>query len=177
MKAKDKRIFSLIVRYLILLLIGIIGVEILSKIFMPLTKYPVYLALHKYGPVLIKDTFYIGSKTIDIIGACVAGSAYYLLLLLNLMTGGIKFFTRVKMVVSSFLIFLIINILRIILLSHMYINNSPYFEITHKILWYFGSTIFVVIIWFLTVKWFKVQGVPIYSDLKEIYSISSLKKK
>lgn len=174
---KKNPILDFILRYGILLIIGLFGIKILYKIFLPLTIYPVYLSLFAHSPQIVGNILFADGKIIQIIDACVATMAYYFLLILNLTTPGIKFLKRLAFIGLSFLSLLIINILRIIILSFMYLANSPYFEITHKILWYFGSTIFVVLIWFIGVKYFRVKGIPIYSDLKELYSISSLNKK
>jgi len=61
-------------------------------------------------------------------------------------------------------------------LSIMYVNGSSFFDFTHKIFWYAGSTIFVIAIWFLEVKIFKIKGIPIYDDLKFLYKKSSINK-
>lgn len=177
MKKKDKKFINLIIRYVVLLVIGIFGIELFSKLFLPLTKYPVYWALLHYNPTLIGNTIHVGPNIISIINACVAGSAYYFLLLLNLMTPGIVILRRLKILGISFFIFFIANVLRIIVLSFMYIHGSGLFNIVHEILWYFGSTALVILIWFWSVKRFNIENIPIYSDLKEIYSQSSLKKK
>lgn len=173
---KKNPILDISLRYGILLVTGLFGIGLLYKIFLPLTIYPVYLSLLKHSPELIGNTLLADGKVIQIIEACVATMAYYFLLVLNLTTPGIKLLKRLAFIGLSFLSLLIVNILRIILLSFMYLANSPYFEITHKILWYFGSTIFVVLVWFVGAKYFKVKAIPVYSDLKELYSISSLKK-
>jgi len=174
---KKLQILDIILRYGTLLIIGLFGAGILYKIFLPLTIYPVYWSLLKHSPQIIGNTLFADGKVIQIIDACVATMAYYFLLILNLTTPGIRFLRRLVFIGLSFLSLLIVNILRIIILSFMYLANSPYFDITHKILWYFGSTIFVVLIWFIGVKYFKVESIPIYSDLKELYLMSTLSKK
>ena len=55
--------------------------------------------------------------------------------------------------------------------------NSPYFDFTHLLFWYLLSTIFVVAIWFLIVKIYKIKEIPIYSDVMLIYSEIKNKKK
>lgn len=59
----------------------------------------------------------------------------------------------------------------------MYVEGSTFFDFTHKIFWFLGSTLFVVIIWFLEVKIFKIKDIPIYTDLKFLYKDSLLKNK
>ena len=80
------------------------------------------------------------------------------------------------MILFSFSLLLFLNILRIFILGVMYSLQSPLFDITHKLLWYLISIIFVVGIWFFIVKIFKVKGIPFYSDIKSLYNKSSLKK-
>lgn len=177
MKAESKYISSLVLRYLILVLIAIPGLGLFYFIFLPLTKYPVVLFFDVFykNVLVIGNSILIGARVLSIISACVGGAAYYLLLILNLSTPKIKIWKRVKMIIIAFLSFLILNILRIILLGIIFINGSLYFELVHKLLWYFGSTILVVGIWFFEVIWFKVKDIPFYSDIKGLYSKSSLK--
>lgn len=178
MKKDERRFFNLLVRYLILLLIAIPGMDIFYFVLLPLTKWPVFWFLQMfYSPVMIKDTIFIGKSIIEIVGACVAGSAYYFLLILNLSTPNIERIKRIKMIGTAFLAFLLINVIRIIILSIMYVEGSPIFDVTHKVFWYLGSTLFVVAIWFFQVYKFNIRGVPFASDLKFIHSKSTLKRK
>ncbi len=80
------------------------------------------------------------------------------------------------MIFLAFASLLILNILRIFFLSLMVINDSVWFWITHMFFWYVLSTVFVLGIWFLEVKLFKIKQTPFYSDLKFVYKNSSLKK-
>ena len=167
---------NILTRYIILILIAIPGIYFFHFIFTPLTLYPVYFILSLFYDVsLAGSTIMIAENfPIEIIGACIAGSAYHLLLILNLATPNIKVAKRIKMIFISFLILLIINLLRIIILSVMFVENSPGLDTTHKILWYLGSTVFVVGIWFWQVKYFKIKQIPFYSDM---LFLSRLRKK
>ena len=114
-----------------------------------------------------KSSFFILDKfSIEIIKACVAGSAYYLLFILNVSVPKIKFKKRIKMLLFSFAFFLILNIIRIFALALMFVSGTSSFESLHKIFWYAGATIFVVLIWFVEVKLFKIKEIPIYSDFR-----------
>ncbi len=178
MKDDSKKVLGIFLRYIILIAVVIPGLALFYDLFLPLTKYPVlYILEIFFNPIVSGNTIFIGAKNLDIIGACVAGSAYYLLLILNLSTPDIKLYKRVKMIILSFLIFLVVNIIRIVILGIMFVNNSSLFELTHEILWYAGSTILVVGIWFYEVVAFKIRSIPVYSDIKYIYGKSSLKKK
>jgi exosortase/archaeosortase family protein len=166
MNKKNRFILDFILRYFILFLIGIFGIKLFYFIFSSLTVYPVYFFLKLFFDVsLTYNTIIINNLPIEIIGACIAGSAYYLLLILNLSTREIKLERRITILFFSFFLFLVINILRIFFLSLLYINGVSFFDIAHRLFWYAGSVIFVVAIWFLSVKIFKIKEIPFYSDV------------
>ena len=163
---------KIFIRYLIIVLIAIPNLFIFYFIFTPATIYPL-LGLFKIffkEVLLIERTFQISDKFfIEIIGACIAGSAYYLLFILNFSLPKIKIKKRIKMLLFSFGFLLILNILRIFIFSLLFIYSSQnFFNITHKLFWYFGTTIFIVLIWFVEVKAFKIKEIPIYSDISSL---------
>jgi exosortase/archaeosortase family protein len=173
---KRGQIFDIIARYLILFIIGIVGTSFFYFIFTFLTIQPVYLLLKIFfNPSLVSNIIVINNLPIEIIGACIAGSAYYLLLMLNLSMPKIKLRKRIFLLIFSFSVLLILNILRIFLLSVLYVSQFSFFDITHKLFWYVGSIIFVVGIWFLSVSMFKIKEIPFYSDIK--YLSKNIKKK
>jgi len=165
---KKLNIYDLISRYIILLILGLGNLYLIYLIFKPLTIYPVYYFFKLFYNVSLSNTFlYFSTHTIEIIDACVAGSAYYLLLILNLATQ-MNLKTRVYSLLYSITILLILNITRIIVLSMLFINNIAIFNITHKIFWYLLSTVFVVGIWFSEVLIFKIKNIPVYSDISSL---------
>ena len=167
-----KRLTDIILRYLILVVVAIPNLYIFYFIFTPLTVYPSYFFLNLlFNTTLKQTTIFINNISIEIIGACVAGSAYYLLLILNLSIPKIKIKKRIKMILFAFASLLAINLLRIFILSLLLISGSQWFDITHKIFWYTVSIIFVVGIWFTEVKLFKIKTIPFYSDIKYINSL------
>jgi len=173
---------DVLLRYVLLLIFALPGLSLFYWIFSPLTLYPVFGLLDIFlDPVFCDscgvNTILINQFRIEIIGACIAGSAYSFLLILNLSTPNIKLPKRLKILLISFISFLVLNILRIFFMSLMYINESPWFEFAHKFLWYVGTTIFVVLIWFILVKMFEIKEIPFYSDLKYLYSHTKRKKK
>ncbi len=172
------KFLDILIRYLILVLIALPGFGLFYFAFSLATIYPVYFLLNLFFKVSLTGTTIMIASCfpIEIIGACVGGGAYFLLLFLNLSLPEIKISKRIKMIVFAFASFLIINILRIFLLSLMYYSSSPFSEAVHKLFWYIGSVLFVVGIWFTEVKIFKLKQVPVYSDLKFLYSNSSLRK-
>ncbi|MFA4952946.1 MAG: pacearchaeosortase [Candidatus Pacearchaeota archaeon] len=177
MKKEDKKQFvDIVTRYLFLLLVGLPNLFLFYFLFSPLTIYPVYFFLRiffdvsLYGNILYFPNF----PPVQIINACIAGAAYYLLLILNLSTPKIKIEKRIKMIFYSFISFLLLNVFRIFILVLLLNSNFAFFDLTHKLFWYFLSTIFVVGIWFFQVKIYKIKEIPFYSDLKYIYKKSYL---
>ena len=169
MKRDAQKIIDVIIRYFILLVIGILGTPFFYSIFTFLTIEPVYLLLNIFfNPSLISNIIIINNLPIEIIGACVAGSAYYLLLILNLSMPRIKLGKRIMLLLFSFSLLLILNILRIFLLSVLYVSQFSLFDIAHKLFWYVGSIVFVVGIWFLSVWIFKIKEIPFYSDINSL---------
>lgn len=157
----------ILIRYLFLVIAGV-SISLFYRIFLPLTIYPVYFLLDIiYNVSISGNMLMIGDAKIEIINACVAGSAYYLLLILNLTTG-MKAKQRIYSLFFSFFTLLVLNILRIVILSVLYTENFVFFDITHKLFWYALSVLFVVGIWFLAVRIFRIKNIPIYSDMKEL---------
>jgi exosortase/archaeosortase family protein len=179
-RVKQNNGFSdILVRYSILIAFSLLGLGIFYKIFTSLTIYPVFFVLKRFfsSAYLMGNFILVKGMPIEIIGPCVAGSAYLLLLILNLSTPGIKFSKRIGITVFSFTLLLLINILRIVILSFMFVSGNSFFNMAHLLFWYAGSVLFVVGIWFLSVKIFKIKNVPFYSDIKFIFEGSNLKKK
>jgi len=171
MKKITKSFLDIFLRYLILILVALPNLWVFYFIFTPLTIYPLYFLFKIFFEVSIAENILIIEKIfpIQLIQACVAGAAYYLLLILNLSVPKIKLKKRLKMIFFAFFCFLIINIIRIFLLSLLIFSNSELFDLTHKLFWYALSTIFVVSIWFIEIRIFKIKEIPIYSDLKFLY--------
>lgn len=174
---RNKTFVSILLRYLILLVISLPGVSLFYYIFLPLTKYPVFWGLKLfYNPVMLGNSIFVGGKIVEIIGACIGGAAYFLLIVLILSVPFSSLKKRLLVLGTSFGMFFVINAFRIYLLSIMFFEGASMFDVAHKAFWYFGSTIFVVFIWFFCVYVFSINSVPFYDDLKFIYDRSSLKK-
>ena len=177
MKKEKNKLLFIILRYLFVLLIALPKLEIFYFIFTPLTLYPVYFLLNLvYNTLFFQNTLILQGYSIDIISACVAGSAYYLLLLLNFSVS-MPIKKRILSLVFSLFSFLIINILRIFIFSILLVSSFQYFDITHKIFWYFLSAVFVFLIWLATIKIFRIQEIPFYDDLKFMYKLTKKVKR
>jgi exosortase/archaeosortase family protein len=176
---KDLKDFlNILLRYFILILVALPGLFIFYFIFTPLTVHPVYFLLGLFFDVAIlsKTNILVNNLPIELISACIAGAAYYLLLVLNLSTPKIKLKKRIHAIIFSLIAFLILNILRIFVLSSLAVTGFAYFNVTHTVFWYGFSTIIVVGIWFAEVKIYRIKEIPFYSDIKFLYKKSLMKR-
>ena len=169
---ENKEAIGLSSRYLILIVLGLFKLKLFYNVFTPLTVYPVYgvlSILYENANLLQANLLFFGGLYAQIIPACIAGAAYYLLLILNLTTPmGVE--KRLKSIAFLFFIFLVLNITRILIFSGLLVSGYEYFDLTHKMTWYFGSTVLVVAVWFVNVWLFKIKNIPIYTDMKNIFS-------
>ena len=171
-RAEGRHLIYLILRYTTALLLGLF-ISLFYKIFTPLTLKTLYLFLSMASTsiVLHGSIFSINGFTVNIIPACVSGSAYYLLVVLNMLTpmGIIK---RISFLISNLFLFFIFNILRILFLIYLLIVHTPIslYNTIHKFLWIFVSTILVLSIWLLSMKLFNVDKIPLSSDIHYILS-------
>ncbi len=167
---ENKEAVDLGIRYLVLVLFGA-GLGVFYFLFTPLTVWPVYgvLNLVDSGVRLFEGSvIFFSGNYIEIIGACVAGAAYYLLLILNLATP-MDYLKRAESLLFLFGSFLLLNIFRIVLFSLLFVSGFQFFDLAHKLIWYFGSTILVVVIWFVNVWLFDIREIPVYSDVMELF--------
>jgi len=179
MNKDSKHFLNIFSRYFLLVLAALPNFAIFYLVFTPLTIYGVYFLLGLFFPITLSGNLLILNNDIfiSIIPACIAGAAYYLLFILNMSVPHIKTIKRFYLISIAFFSFLIVNILRIFLLSIIYFNDFPFFDLLHNFLWYFGSVILTVGIWFLQVYFFKIKEIPFYSDLKYVYKKSLFNKK
>ena len=171
MRVENRKIYSLVLRYLILIFLGIF-LGIFYFIFTPLTVLPVYHLLNLFfSPSLSGPTIVFNGQAIQIGAACVAGSAYYLLAILNLSTP-LKLKKRIYSLFFLFLTFLLINVLRIFSFSLLLVNSFSLFNTLHMITWYLLSGVIVFLIWVVNIKVFTIEKIPFYSDFKFLLGLS-----
>lgn len=165
-----KKVAGIFFRYLILILVAVPNLFLFYKIFTPLTVYSVSFFLSFFYSVSISQSTILLNNIfpIELIPACIAGSAYYLLLILNLSTPNLKIKNRIASITISFFALLVFNVLRISFLVFLLFNSPKLFAIFHKFIWYFMSVLLVILIWFFIVKIFKIKEIPFYSDAKKI---------
>ena len=165
-----KNTIFLFLRYAVLILIGLFGISIIYTILTPLTAISSFLILKIfYSASLGGSQIILGDFTINLVQACIAGAAYYLLLILNLSTP-MQPLTRLKSLIFTLSFLFILNVLRIVIFSALFISGFYYFDAVHKLSWYVGSILLVIAIWFLNVALFKIKGIPAYTDLKNLFS-------
>jgi exosortase/archaeosortase family protein len=173
MKQLSKRIIGIFARYFTLLLIGTSNLYIIYAVLTPLTIYVTTAILSIYAtPTLIGNSIDLTGVTIEIAPACVAGAAFYLLLILTLSVPDVKPITRIKAIMTALAILFALNIIRILALIPLI--KTAHFETIHWIFWHLASTIFVVATWIAIITIYKIKSIPIYSDLK--YLAKSIKK-
>jgi exosortase/archaeosortase family protein len=166
-KFNVKVIGDIAARYLALLLASLNSLWIFYFFFTPLTmQASAFLLKFFYDVEVYINAIVVNSNIISMVKACVAGAAYYLLLILNLTTTGIKFRKRIAIFVFDAIMFFALNVIRIAILVIMQVNNLAWFDVTHKIFWYGISTVYVVLIWLLTISLFKIKEIPVYSDFR-----------
>lgn len=170
MHKDTKRIAGIFARYLALILLAMGNLWIFYKIFTPLTIYPVYFLLNLLYHASLSGTSIFSSQfSIQLVNACIAGSAYYLLLILNLAVS-MPLKKRIPALIFSFLAFLIINILRIFLFTLLLVKSPALFNFSHLAFWYILSAVIVFLVWLLEIKLFKIKAIPFYDDLKFLYN-------
>lgn len=167
------KIKDILFRYLLLLLLPLNNLYLFYLILTPLTLYPIYFILDIFFHVSLFNStisiFELGLN-VDLINSCIAGSAYYFLLILNLSIPNIKIRSRIYMILYSFSLLLLANITRILILVILFRNS--FFDLTHQLFWYVFSTIFVIFIWFSEVKLFKIKDLPIITDIKYLSKLT-----
>ncbi len=178
---EDSRVVGLCARYSTLLAIAIINFllgtsGIFYTIFTPLTIKPVFFILnYMYGAIMVEsDVIFFKGYFANIIPACIAGAAYFFLLILN-MTTPMPMKKRIKSMLFLWISFLLLNILRIVLFSILVFRGYKYFDFAHIGTWYFGSTIMIVLLWFVNIKIFNIVNVPAYTDVSYLFGLSRRK--
>ncbi|MEK6889341.1 MAG: pacearchaeosortase [Nanoarchaeota archaeon] len=166
-----KQASGLISRYIILFALALGNLWLIYKLANPATIKASFFFIQQLYPdavVLGENVIFFKGYYATIIPACVAGAAYYLLFILNLTTQ-MSLRKRIGNILFLVLTFYIINLIRILVFAKLFVIGYNYFDITHVLTWYFGSTVMVVILWFLGARLFNIDSIPIYSDFKEIH--------
>ena len=157
---------SLIAR---LLIPFIVTYNLLDKIFYSFTIYLPYILMKlvNYQVFIARPYLITSSNYIRFSEACAAVSAYFLLLLLIVLTKDIKLKTRIKIFLLGSVIILSVNLVRIVvLIAVLETQGFDAFQQTHDILWIIFGSLLVALTWIFLINHYKVKSIPIYSDLK-----------
>lgn len=169
------KVLGIFIRYTIIILFGLGNLFIFYSVFTPLTFYTFYYLVNIFtNPAIIDNSIIISGKLIQIVPACVAGSAFYLLFILSLSIQEEDQRKRVRILLTALAFMFALNIFRLIVLVPLI--NSPYFDSIHWFFWHFVSTIFVAGIWICLTYLYKIKSIPVYDDIKYLYSLIKLKK-
>jgi exosortase/archaeosortase family protein len=174
MKKSIRVLGFLYLRYLTLLVLGplFLYYNLFNNLLLALTIHPTnFLISLFYSSNVVGNLILVNNIQIELIPACVAISAYFLLLVINLITP-MKPLKRVYSLLFSFVLLLSFNILRIFILSLMYINSDAYTDLIHKTLWYSLNLLIILLIWFISVWLFKIRNIPLYSDFRFIFRLN-----
>ena len=177
-KRKTNNYYSdLFIRLLGILLVTL-NFNLFYVILTPITLYLSYfLANLFYNAVIVGSAIGVDGFGFNIINACVAGAAYYLLFLFVMGLKDCSWTKRVKMFFSGAFILLAVNVIRIFILMVLNLElGHSYFEAVHLIFWNFMSGIFIFLIWIFLVKKFKAGGIPFLSDIRFLFDNSLLKR-
>jgi exosortase/archaeosortase family protein len=170
MDKQSSKILDLFARYFVILLVGIGNLYLFYKVLTPITVRAVAAILDLFSnPLVIDNMIFLKRVIIEIVPACVAGSAFYLLFLLVVSTAEMNFKKRFLVLVTSFSILFFLNTLRLVLLVPLV--TTPYFDTIHWIFWHLISTVFVVAVWVSMVFIYKIKAIPVYSDIKFLVSL------
>ncbi len=157
----------------------IISVNLISKFFYPLTIYPPYylLKIMNYQVFIIPPYIITLENYIRFSEACAAISAYFLLLLLIILTKDIKVKTGIKIFIAGSAIIYIVNMARIFLLIAILEKYGfSAFQQTHDILWIIFGSLLVALTWISLSRYYKIRTIPIYSDVKYLLKQTKLFK-
>ena len=147
----------------------IISYNLLGKVFYPLTMYTPYflLKLIDYQAFIIPPYIITSENYIRFSEACAAVSAYFLLLLLIVLTKDMKLKARIKIFLFGSAIIYLANMARILILI-MVLEKYGFsaFQQAHDVFWIVFGSLLVALTWILLTRHYNVKSIPIYSDIK-----------
>lgn len=136
------------------------------------------LKLFGFNPVVNDLSFILNGVQFNIIEACVAVFAYFLLAILILTSKDMDFKKGCAIFLVGAILVYLANIARIAILSWAYFaHGTEIFEKYHFIVWNFVSGVYVAFTWIFLTAIFRLKEVPIYSDIKNLYDQSLFKRK
>lgn len=171
-KLQKKRLWGIGYRYLLAVLLSLSNLYLFYLVFTPLTVYPSYFLLKLIYPAALSGSvILINDFVILLNGACIAGSAYLLLALLNLTTPGLRPLKRLGMFFFGASVLLLFNIVRIFVFTVLLVNGVAFYDFMHVLVWYVLSVLVVVMIWLYSIKKSRIVGIPVFSDIMYLKSL------
>ena|SRR3989344_7818717 len=147
----------------------IISYSLLGKIIYPATIFSSSIILNLIGikSFIFSPYLITLNNNIRFSEACAIISAYFLLLLLVVLTKDISFKKRLKIFLIGSIVLFIINIIRILVLIYILETRGfDSFQQTHDIIWLVLGSILVSLTWIGLIRHYKIKSIPIYSDIK-----------
>ncbi|RMD46081.1 pacearchaeosortase, partial [Candidatus Pacearchaeota archaeon] len=141
--------FGVFLRYFFLLVVGL-NLDKLYSFLTWATVNSLGLIFSIYTkPLIVRNYIRLPGLVIQVIPACVAASAFFLLIFLFFSTP-MKPEKRLKVLAFSILALFVINLARIVFLVEF--SGSKYFDAVHWFFWNFLSTVFVVALYIASYK-------------------------
>ena len=150
---------------------GVIGVNVFYVVFSWWTIQLSFWLLRFFyeDALLFGNVIVVGKRVIELIPACIAAGAYLLLALLILFTKGISLRKGIVLFFVGSVLILLANVIRIDILIALLLNDGVnYFEKLHLLFWKVLSSIYVAGVWIFLSWWFKIKGIPVYSDVRSL---------
>lgn len=147
----------------------IVSYSLLAKIIYPATIHSSSIILNFIGikSFIFSPYLITLNNNIRFSEACAIISAYFLLLLLVVLTKDISFKKRLKIFLIGSIVLFIINIIRILVLIYILETRGfDSFQQTHDIIWLVLGSILVSLTWIGLIRHYKIKAIPIYSDIK-----------
>ncbi|MBC8435105.1 pacearchaeosortase, partial [archaeon] len=108
----DKKIYSVFNRYILIFILGLSDLVLFYFLFTKPTVLVSNFLLNLVSPtILFGNTILFKEVLIELVKACIAGSAYYLLIILALAVPNIKVTRRLKLIGFLFVSLFIFNTL------------------------------------------------------------------
>ena len=168
MKKASKLGFFILARYLLLLLFVL--TNILAFIIPAATVHTSFSLIKLFSnATLTNNIIDLNGHSIEINSACIALSAFYLMLILNLSTQ-MPIKKRLHSLLFTFGILFIINVLRIFVFSFLFVSSASIFSALHFMTWFIFSSIIVLLLWYVNIRIFNIKEIPVYSDIQFIMS-------
>jgi exosortase/archaeosortase family protein len=125
---------------------------------------------HFFNVSVSGNYIYVNGVVAEVAQSCLAIIPFFLLFVLLFSTADIKPAKRIFAMTISFAVLFVLNIARMSFL--VFIIHKPYFDTAHLVLQHFFLMIAVAAIWIGITFIIKIKTIPVYSDMKYLYSLT-----